>query len=418
MHENAHLHARRAPPPDALARRPPAARDARHRPADPRRPPDGLVRSGRRRHRRARARARQSAGRCSARVVDRRGQTLVLVAGASVCARLLLCAVAVPAGRRRRCRARRARRRHRPRRAAGRAPACARSCPPCMPDPGAARSVYAVEASAVEFTWVARPADRARPRRAALDRRRARDRRRSRCWPARSRSPRSRARASGGRRPRGAGPAAVRCASGAMQTLVIALVAVGVLVGAVEVARRGRRRRARQQRRRRPAARHLGPRVARRAACSRRASGGGARGASGLALVLAALTAGHLALAAAAAASSLMGSVLFAAGAAIAPTFASAYAMVDRAAPAGAVTEAFAWLATALAVGGAAGAAAGGAVADGAGPAAAFAARRRRRSRRGARDRAARGHARRARRARRVPPPSELAPRGGRLTRC
>ena len=65
--------------------------------------------------------------------------------------------------------------------------------------------------------------------------------------------------------------------------------------------------------------------------------------------------------------------MLFVAGAAIAPTFASAYAMVDRVAPAGAVTEAFAWLATALAVGGAAGAAAGGAVADGAGPAAAFA---------------------------------------------
>jgi predicted MFS family arabinose efflux permease len=64
--------------------------------------------------------------------------------------------------------------------------------------------------------------------------------------------------------------------------------------------------------------------------------------------------------------------VLFAAGAAIAPAYASVYAMVDDAAPAGTVTEAFAWLATAIAVGAAAGAAAGGVLADGPGPGAAF----------------------------------------------
>ena len=65
--------------------------------------------------------------------------------------------------------------------------------------------------------------------------------------------------------------------------------------------------------------------------------------------------------------------MLLVAGAAIAPTEASLYAMVDNAAPDGTITEAFAWLATAMAVGGAVGAAGAGIVADRAGPAAAFA---------------------------------------------
>ena len=56
----------------------------------------------------------------------------------------------------------------------------------------------------------------------------------------------------------------------------------------------------------------------------------------------------------------------------IAPILASSYAMVDAATPAGTVTEAFAWLATATAIGTSAGAAAGGALVDAAGPAAAF----------------------------------------------
>jgi MFS family permease len=64
--------------------------------------------------------------------------------------------------------------------------------------------------------------------------------------------------------------------------------------------------------------------------------------------------------------------VLFVAGAAIAPTYAAVYAMVDDAAPAGTVTEAFAWLATAIGIGAAAGAATAGALADTAGPSAAF----------------------------------------------
>jgi MFS family permease len=68
-----------------------------------------------------------------------------------------------------------------------------------------------------------------------------------------------------------------------------------------------------------------------------------------------------------------LGIVLVVAGAAIAPTEATVYAVVDHAAPFGTMTEAFAWLATAMAVGGAAGAAGAGILADRAGPAAAFA---------------------------------------------
>ncbi len=68
-----------------------------------------------------------------------------------------------------------------------------------------------------------------------------------------------------------------------------------------------------------------------------------------------------------------LAAVLFLAGAAIAPTYAAVFALVERAAPAGTVTEAFAWLATAVAVGSAAGAATAGAIAEHAGPAAVFA---------------------------------------------
>jgi hypothetical protein len=89
--------------------------------------------------------------------------------------------------------------------------------------------------------------------------------------------------------------------------------------------------------------------------------------------MLGALTAGHLCLIAATGSVVALGLVLLAAGAAIAPTYAGVYAMVDRAAPAGTATEAFAWLATAVAIGAAAGAAVTGAVAEQAGPAGAFA---------------------------------------------
>jgi predicted MFS family arabinose efflux permease len=100
---------------------------------------------------------------------------------------------------------------------------------------------------------------------------------------------------------------------------------------------------------------------------------GTARGAGTLTLVLVALTIGHLALTAAAGSVIALAAVLLVAGAAIAPTYATVYAMVDEAAPAGTVTEAFAWLATAIAIGTSAGAASAGALADHAGPVAAFA---------------------------------------------
>lgn len=100
--------------------------------------------------------------------------------------------------------------------------------------------------------------------------------------------------------------------------------------------------------------------------------GGGARSARGLALVVAALATGHLALEAAFTNAFTLGAMLFIAGAAIAPTYATAYSMVDSVAPAGTVTEAFAWLSTAIAVGTATGAALAGLLAQNAGAGATF----------------------------------------------
>jgi hypothetical protein len=157
-----------------------------------------------------------------------------------------------------------------------------------------------------------------------------------------------------------------------MRTLVLILLALGVVFGAVEVAVVG-------------AADALGSSAAAgpllglwgvgslAGGVVAARMGGGARTGGGLALVLAALAAGHLALAAAAGSAVALAAVLTLAGATIAPTYASVYAMVDRAAPAGTVTEAFAWLSTAVAVGASVGAACGGAMAAAAGPAAAFA---------------------------------------------
>ena len=100
---------------------------------------------------------------------------------------------------------------------------------------------------------------------------------------------------------------------------------------------------------------------------------GGARNAIALVLLLSALTVGHLALIPAAGTIAALGAVLFVAGSAIAPTEATANAMVEDAAPAGTITQAFAWLAAAMDVGGAGGAAVAGLVVDGAGASAAFA---------------------------------------------
>src|SRR3954469_6801698 len=89
----------------------------------------------------------------------------------------------------------------------------------------------------------------------------------------------------------------------------------------------------------------------------------------GLLLVLAV---GHAALAGAALSLFALALGLLLAGAAIAPSYAVVYSLVERAAPAGTVTEAFAWLATAVSVGAALGAALAGSVADVLGPSAVF----------------------------------------------
>src|SRR5207248_5052010 len=79
--------------------------------------------------------------------------------------------------------------------------------------------------------------------------------------------------------------------------------------------------------------------------------GGGATSSRGLAVSLAALALGHVAVGAALGNSFALAALLFVAGAAIAPTYASVYSMVEDLAPSGTVTEAFAWLATAVSVG-------------------------------------------------------------------
>ena len=89
-------------------------------------------------------------------------------------------------------------------------------------------------------------------------------------------------------------------------------------------------------------------------------AGGGARTGAGLAVLFAALAAGHMALAAGVGSTVALGAGLVAAGTMIAPTCATAYAMVEAAAPVGTVTEAFAWMTTSAALGTSAGAAAAG----------------------------------------------------------
>ena len=302
------------------------------------------------------------------RLVDRRGQTTILLAGALVAGAALAAIAALPAG----------------------APlaglvglavvlglstppvgACLRAIlPAVVRDGDALRAAYAAESAAIELTWIAGPplvlvvgvawstgaallvaggilaagtvAFAAQPA--------------SRAWRP----------APAPERPRGGSLRAP-----AMRTLVLVLVFVGVVFGAVEVAVVA-------------AAATLGSAAAAAPLLGLWGAGslvggviaarmgGGARSGAGLALVLAALAAGHLALAAAAGSAVALAAVLALAGATIAPTYATIYAMVDRAAPAGTVTEAFAWLNTAVAIGAAAGAACAGAVADAAGPAPTF----------------------------------------------
>jgi MFS family permease len=302
-------------------------------------------------------------------LVDRRGQTAALLASAAASAGLLVAVAVLPAS----------------------APflalvglagaiglatpplgACLRTLlPGLLPDAGAVRAAYAVEATASELTWVSGPplalglgalwstggallfagaalligtaGFAAQPA--------------SRAWQPDRDAPRSR----GG-----------SLRAPAMRTLVIVLIAVGALFGAVEVAVAAAADGL-------GAAAAAGPLLGIWGAGSLLGGmlavrlGGGAHSAAGLGLVLVALTAGHLLLVPAAGSVLALAAVLLVAGAAIAPTYATVYAMVDRAAPEGTATEAFAWLATAVAIGASSGSALAGALADGAGPAAAFA---------------------------------------------
>src|SRR3954471_5079251 len=91
--------------------------------------------------------------------------------------------------------------------------------------------------------------------------------------------------------------------------------------------------------------------------------GGGARSGGGLVIILGALGAGHAALALAGS-PLVLGFLILLAGSTIAPAFAEIYARVDTVTPKGTATEAFAWLATASAVGASIGAAVAGSVVD------------------------------------------------------
>ncbi len=89
--------------------------------------------------------------------------------------------------------------------------------------------------------------------------------------------------------------------------------------------------------------------------------------------LLGALAVTHGALLAGTGSLPVMGAIILLAGATIAPTGAGIYAMVDQFAPAGTQTEAFSWLFTSSSTGAAAGAAIAGVLAQGAGPDAVFA---------------------------------------------
>lgn len=101
--------------------------------------------------------------------------------------------------------------------------------------------------------------------------------------------------------------------------------------------------------------------------------GGGAGRSRGLILLLTALALAHGALAFATGSVLAIGAVILVAGATIAPTAASIYAMVDRFAPEGTHTEAFSWALTAALTGEALGAAVAGPLVQRAGAPAAFA---------------------------------------------
>lgn len=296
------------------------------------------------------------------RLVDRRGQTVVLLGSALVAGPALIAVARMPAG----------------------TPlpvllvlaalvglatppvgACMRTLIPALRrDPESQRRAYAVDAAATELTWVSGPPlalglGALAGTGAALTAAGAVLIVATALF---ALSPASRGWRPTGARPKKAGA----LASPAMRTLVTVLAGVGVLFGATEVAVTASAG---------PAAGLLlglwglgslaGGIVAARL-------GGGATEGRPFALLLAALGVGHLLLVAASARVVVAAALIAVAGSMIAPILASAYAMVDRAAPASTVTEAFAWLATATAIGTAGGAAAGGALADLAEPGSGF----------------------------------------------
>lgn len=238
--------------------------------------------------------------------------------------------------------------------------------PDVLEDPAAVHAAYAAESAAIELTWISGPplvlaVGAAWSTSAALALAGAvlvvatalfALQPASRAWRPALSAP----------RPRGGS-----LATPAMRTLVAVLLASGVVFGAVEVAVTAAADGLGSSAAAGPllgvwgAGSLIGGLIAARA-------GGGARTGAGLALVLTGLAAAHLALAAAAGSAIALAAVLALAGATIAPTYATIYAMVDGAAPDGTVTEAFAWLNTAVAIGAALGAATAGAVADATGP--------------------------------------------------
>jgi MFS family permease len=299
-------------------------------------------------------------GPLAARLVDRRGQTAVLCATSVAAAVLLVADAALPAGAPTALLVGLAA-------AVGLATPPVGSCiravlPSVIADPAAVRSAFAVEAAVAEVTWVAGP-----PFTLGL----------AALWSpagalavsavvmvaatvAFAAEPASRAWA----------PTVVtRGRSGALaapglRTLVAVLLSVGVLFGALEVAVTATVGTPHDASGAAPflALWGLGSLIG-GVLLARR--GGAAAGGSALVAMLAVLGTGHLLLVFATGSPATFAAMLVVAGAAIAPTLAITFGMVDELAPAGTVTEAFAWLATAESVGAAIGSAvAGGIVAD------------------------------------------------------
>jgi predicted MFS family arabinose efflux permease len=181
------------------------------------------------------------------------------------------------------------------------------------------------------------------------------------------------------RRPRPAAPAwaarsAGRCGalrSPGVRTLVPVYVSFGLVMGAVEVGVTATTRAAGSPETAGPlfALWGLGSLIGGAVATRQ---GGGARTARQFAVVFGALAAGHGALVLGSSSPWALGALLVLAGAAIAPTNASASTILDGASPAGSTTQAFAWVATASSIGSAAGAALAGIAVQAGGPSGAF----------------------------------------------